>query len=257
MKGLVRLFVALVSCCVFASTSLYAQSAVASEHSSSDSGKFGAGVKVSLLGVGAEVAARVNHKSNVRAGFNVLGYSRNFSKDGVNYDGHLTFRTIEAHYDFFPWAKSFHISGGILDYLGNPITANALVPGNQSFTFNHTTYYSDPADPARASGRVNFNQVSPTLTVGWGNLIHRDSKRFSIPFEVGVAFQGSPKSTLGLTGSVCDTAGVGGNPGTNCRTVASDPTVQTNVVAEQTKIDNSVKPFKFYPIISVGFGYKF
>jgi len=33
--------------------------------------------------------------------------------------------------------------------------------------------------------------------------------------------------------------------------------VQSNVVAEQGKINKSVSAFKVYPIISVGFGYKF
>ena len=116
-------------------------------------------------------------------------------------------------------------------------------------------HYSDPASPTSASGHVNFNQVAPTVTIGWGNLVHRDSKHFSVPVELGVAFQGSPKSILGLTGNVCN------HPSTmplgrTC-TPTSDPTVQQNVVAEQNKLNNNLKPFKYYPIISVGFGYKF
>jgi hypothetical protein len=216
-----------------------------------DSGRFGFAVKTSLLGIGAEVAARASHRSNVRVGFNVLGYSRTFNKDGIAYDGHLSFRTFEAHYDFFPWARGFHVGPGLLTYLGDPITAHALVPGNQSFTLGGVTYYSDPNAPAFASGRVNFNSVSPMVTVGWGNLVHRDSSHFSVPVELGVAFQGSPKSALNVTGNVCDATGV------FCRSVASDSTVQSNIVSEQTKINKNLSPFKAYPIISVGFGYKF
>jgi hypothetical protein len=67
---------------------------------------------------------------------------------------------------------------------------------------------------------------------------------------MGVAFQGSPKATLGLTGNVCTTGG-------GCVNAATDPSVQANAVAEQTKINNSMSFFKAYPIISVGFGYKF
>ena len=37
----------------------------------------------------------------------------------------------------------------------------------------------------------------------------------------------------------------------------SNSTVQSNVVAEQGKVNKSVSAFKVYPIISVGFGYKF
>ena len=215
-----------------------------------DSGVFAFGVKASLFGVGAEVATRVTHRTNLRAGYNILGYSRNFSKDGANYDAHLSFRTVEVHYDIFPWAKSFHISPGMLAYIGNPITANALISANNSFTLGGHTYYSDPSHLATASGRINFNQVSPTATIGWGNLVHRDSKRFTVSFEIGAAFQGSPKTTLAIGGNVCD------SPGVNCRSALSDANVQSNIVSEQAKINKSMAPFKVYPVISLGFGYK-
>ena len=221
----------------------------AKERSSGDSGWFGIGVKTSFLGVGAEVATRVTHHTNARAGFNILGYSRSFSKDGINYGGHLSFRTVEAHYDIYPWAGNFHISPGVLAYMANPVTGNAVVPGNQSFTLGGQTYYSDPSAPVTANGKMNFNQVSPTATIGWGNLVRRN-KRFSIPVEIGAAFQGSPKTTLNLTGNVCNV------PGILCVST-SNSTVQSNVVAEQTKINKSLSAFKVYPIISVGFGYKF
>ena len=263
--GIVRQFVVVAACVALFVGSVYADDSSGSQAAFNSSSAaapaaegpvmFGIGVKTSLLGVGAEVAARVTHRTNARVGFNILGYSRDFSKDGINYNGHLSFRTVEAHYDIFPWAKSFHISPGVLAYIGNPVTANAIVPGNQSFSLGGQTYYSDPSAPPVASGRVNFNQVAPMATVGWGNLVQRDSKHFSIPVELGVAFQGSPKSTLGLAGSVC-TGGPAGSPGSTC-TNTSTASVQSNVIAEQGKINKSMAPFKVYPIISVGFGYKF
>lgn len=218
-----------------------------------DSGSFGVGVKVTSLGPGAEVAVRVNHRSNVRAGFNMITYDRSFDKDGVSYAGQLQFKTFEAHYDFFPSAGNFHVSPGLLVYLGDPITATATVPVNQSFSLGGTTYYSDPGNPSHGSGRINFNQVAPVVTVGWGNLVSRkEGKHFSVPFEVGVAFQGAPKATLNLAGNVCVTA-----PGVDCVNAATDPTVQNNVVAEQNKVNNDMSFFKVYPIISIGIGYKF
>jgi hypothetical protein len=258
MKGIRRHILVCIGCVALIAPAGHAESADpamgGSSKATGDSGTFGLGVKASLLGVGAEVAARVSHRTNARAGFNILGYSRTFNKDGISYGGHLSFRTFEAHYDIFPWAGSFHVSPGVLAYMGNPVTANAVVPGNQSFTLGGQTYYSDPSNPATASGRVNFNQVSPTATLGWGNLVHRNSRRFSIPVEFGVAFQGAPKSTLNLTGNVCDAPS--GTFGATCMST-SNATVQSNVIAEQGKINHSMRPFKFYPIISVGFGYKF
>jgi hypothetical protein len=243
-----------VTVCLVLSCGLFAQQNAVSappSGSSSVTDHIGMGVKVGLLGAGAEIAARIESHSNVRAGFNVLGYSRGFDKDGINYSGHLSFRTIEAHYDYYPWAGKFHISGGLLDYIGNPITANALIPVQSSFSLGGQQYYTQ-SNQAFASGKVKFNQVSPTITFGWGNLV-RENHHFSFPVELGVAFQGSPKSALGVGGTIC-TDPV--NPAT-CVNAATDATVQSNVVAEQAKLDKNMKPFKFFPIISFGFGYKF
>ncbi len=225
------------------------QSATTIATRGSDSGRYAFAVKASMLGVGAEVATRVTHRSNLRAGYNVMGYSASFDKDGATYSGHLSMRTIEAHYDFFPWARSFHISPGMLAFLGDPVTANAFLGPNQSVTFGGTDYVSDPNNPARVTGKAKFNQVAPMITVGFGNLVHRDSKRFSIPFEIGLAFQGAPKAMLNVSGNLCDSNGV-------CQP-ASNPAIQQNIVAEQNKLSNDVRAFKMYPIISVGFGYKF
>jgi len=223
-----------------------------SSDSNEDTGRVGAAVKVSALGGGAEVAARVTHRTNVRAGFNVITYSRGFNKDGIAYNGQLDFKTFEAHYDVFPWAKSFRVSGGVLVYAADPITATALVPGNQSFTLGGVSFISDPANPVSGNGKIVFNRAAPTITFGFGNLVPRKkSKHFSIPVEFGVAFQGSPKATLGLAGGACDSTGV------NCRPVASDPTIQSQILSEQNKINNSMSFFKVYPIISAGVGYKF
>ena len=246
MKGFLRsIFVVcslLGSTCVFG----YGQSY------SHDSGTWGVGVKVSTLGAGAEAAVRVTHRTNVRAGFNMIDYSRGFNKDGIAYNGQLSFKTLEAHYDIFPWAKSFHVSPGVLVYAGDPITATAAVPANQSFTLGGVNYSSDPTNPVTGSGKIDFHRAAPLISAGWGNLIsRREGKHFSVPVELGVAFQGSPQAHLALAGSVCDSSGF------NCRPVTSDPTVHANLVSEQGKINRSMSLFKAYPIISVGFGYKF
>jgi hypothetical protein len=209
-------------------------------------------VKISTLGAGAEVAVRVTRHMNVRSGFNAISYNRDFNKDGIAYAGQLSFKTFEAHYDVFPFARSFHIGPGVLVYAGNPITASASVAGNQSFSLGGTTYYSDPANPITGTGKIIFNRAAPTVTIGSGNLVPRKpGKHFSVPFEVGVAFQGSPKATLALSGNACGSAGV------NCMNAATNGEIQSNVVSEQAKINNSMSFFKAYPLISLGFGYRF
>jgi hypothetical protein len=213
--------------------------------------KVGVGVKASLLGIGFEAATPITYHTNVRAGFNMFSYSRGFTNDGVNYAASLSFRSFETHFDWFPFAGGFHLSPGLMVYNGNQIKANATVlPGN-TFTLGGTGYTSEAGDPITGTGKIGFNTVAPMVSLGWGNLVPRKNSHISVPFEVGMVFQGSPKATLNLTGTACDTTGA------NCQNVVGDTTFQNNVIAQQTKLNNDMSFFKVYPIISLGFGYKF
>jgi hypothetical protein len=209
------------------------------------------GVKMSLLGAGIEVATPVSYRTNVRVGFNAFSYGRGFSDDGINYNANLRFRSVDTHFDWFPFAGGFHLSPGLMIYNGNQVTANAAVGAGQQFTLNNVNYVSDAANPITGTGKVDFNKVAPTFLLGWGNLLPRSHRHFSVPFEAGVVFSGSPKSTLNLAGLACDPTGA------NCQDVATNSTIQSNVVAQQNKLNNDMAFFKAYPVISLGFGYKF
>ncbi len=215
------------------------------------SSKVGIGVKISTLGVGIEAAVPVTSKLNVRGGFNFLRLNRGITSDGIRYDGHLHFQSAEAHLDWFPFG-GFHISPGLLFYNGNSVIATAAVPGGQTFSVGGTTYESDPAAPVTGTGTLNFVKVSPSIMLGIGNLIPRSGRHYSFLFEVGGAYQGSARVALNLTGNVCD-------PTTRlfCRSIASDPTVQANIQAQQQKIRNDVNPYRFFPIVSLGVGFNF
>jgi hypothetical protein len=63
--------------------------------------RVGIGVRVSTLGIGGEVAVRVLNRANVRAGFNLLGFSHSFPSNGIDYSGSLHLRSAEAHFDYF------------------------------------------------------------------------------------------------------------------------------------------------------------
>lgn len=226
-----------------------------SEPASESSGKkgssrIGIGVKFSDLGVGVEAATPILYKLNVRGGFNFFRYSRSITNDGIVYDGQLHLQSGEAHIDWFPFG-GFHVSPGLLLYNGNSISGNAAVPGGQQFTLGGTAYESDPAVPVTGTGNLSFIKVAPTIMVGIGNLIPRNGRRFSFLFEVGAAYQGAARVALNLTGNVCDTTG------TICGPIATNTTAQANIQAQQQKIQNDVNPFRFFPIISGGFGFNF
>ena len=213
--------------------------------------RVGIGVKVSTLGVGIEAATPLAEKFNVRGGFNMFRYSRDITNNGIHYNGQLQFQSAEAHLDWFPFG-GFHVSPGILFYNGNQLTATAAVPGGQTFSAGGTTYESDPVTPVTGTGKLNFLKVSPSIMVGIGNLIPRNGRHYSFLFEVGGAYQGSARVALNLAGNVCDPA-----TGLGCRAISSDPTVQANIQAQQTKIQNDVNPYRFFPVISLGVGFNF
>lgn len=210
----------------------------------------GVGVQLSTLGVGIEADTPLIHRFNLRGGFNMFRYSRPITNNGIQYQGSLRFQSVEAHLDYY-FLGPLHVSPGVLLYNGNQVTATALVPGGQSFSLGGTSYTSSAADPVNGTGLVDFVRVSPTVMVGVGNLAPRNGKHFGYMAEIGMAYMGPANVELNMTGSVCDPTGV------NCRTIASDPAVQANVTAQQNKIQNDIYPYRFYPIISVAFGYRF
>lgn len=213
-------------------------------------GKIGIGVKLSLLGAGIEAATPLTRKSNLRGGFNMFQYSSSFVNDGIHYGGQLNFRSVEAHYDWFPFG-GFHLSPGMLLYNGNEVKANAAVPGGQTFTLGGTTYLSEPGSPVSGTGKLDFVKVSPTILAGFGNLIPRSGRHFSFLFDFGGAYQGSGRVNLNLLGNICDTTGL------NCRNIATDPTAQANIQSQENKIKKDIEPYKFFPIISFGVGFNF
>jgi hypothetical protein len=213
--------------------------------------RFGIAVSAGTLGAGIEAATAVARHTNIRGGFNYFSYSLSGtdSNNNLTYSGKIRPESGEILVDQY-LAGPFHVSGGALIYDGFQASGTVHEPGGTSFTLNSVTYYSSPSDPVTGTGTIGVRKVAPELLFGFGNLLPRSARHFTAIVEFGVAFQGSPTTTLNLLGSTCIT------PTTGCAAISSSPTVQANVMAEQNKISNTLKPFQFYPIIRIGFGYK-
>ena len=211
--------------------------------------RLGVALNVSSLGVGVGVATAVTRRSNIRFGFDAFSYSATANKDGIAYSGKLTLRSAEILYDQYV-AGPFHISPGVMIYDGNKGTANPSVPAGQAFTLGGVTYYSQAGNPVNGTAAITARKVAPMILLGFGNLLPRSSRHFTLNLDLGVVFQGSPRSTLTLNGGACIT------PASGCVS-ATDPVVRANVQVEQTRINNSLSPFEYYPVVSLSFGYKF
>jgi hypothetical protein len=216
---------------------------------SNDEPHFAVGIKAGTLGVGFQVGTALMPRINVRGGANFFNYNDTLNKDGAVYNGTLQLRSVEAKVDLFVLG-GFRFTPGLLLYNDNKITATASVAAGRGVTLGGTTYYSSASDPIHGTAGLTLNKFAPTLGIGFGNLLPRSARHWSLSTDLGVVFQGEPQFALGLTGSGCAANG------TNCQPV-SNPTVQANVQAEQAKIQNDAKPFKYYPEISIMFGWKF
>lgn len=124
------------------------------------------------------------------------------------------------------------------------------VAGGNSFSLGDETYTSDPNDPVHGTEAVTFGRTfMPALTVGFGNMINRrESSHWSVPVDFGLAYTGQNSIKIGVGGSVCQQGG--------CMST-SDPGVQQNVIQEQNDINESMKRFKIYPILTSGVSYRF
>ena len=220
-----------------------------SAQSGGDAPKFGVALSAGSLGAGVEGAVSVLHRSNVRVGFNYFSYSLSGtdSNDNLGYNGKLRLASAEALWDQY-LVGPVHISAGALIYDGFQGTGNVHVAGGGSFSLNGVTYYSDASDPVTGTGMLSSRKVAPEVLLGFGNLVPR-RRHFTV--NVGVAFQGSPNAQLNLGGSAC--AGLA----TGCAPISAQPAVQANIAAEQSKINNSLAPFKYYPVVRLSIGYRF
>ena len=214
---------------------------------------FALGVSAGTLGPGVELVTTLSRRSNLRVDGQFFNYAQNFSQNGISYNANLRLRDYRASYDYFPFAGAFRISAGVEAYNQFNVNASANVPAGQTVTLNDVDYYSSASDPLHGSASVAYpNKYAPTVTVGFGNAIPRSGRHWAFPVEIGAAFTGTPAFNLAMSGSACATS----DPAT-CAPVSADPTFQSNLAAQRQKIVKDIAPFRFYPILSTGFTYRF
>jgi hypothetical protein len=210
----------------------------------------GVAVKIGVEGIGFDVATPLARKFNLRGGASFFSYQGSLTEDGIQINPDVRFRKAAASLDYYPFGNGFRVSPGFVFYNGNHATATAMVPGGQTFDLNDTTYTSSAVDPVRGSAVVDFGKKqAPSFTVGWGNIVPRRGGHWSVPFEVGFEYIGKPTLTYNLIGTACSSDG--------CGTFTNDAEIQADLKAEQDELNRDIAPLRFYPIVSIGLGYKF
>ncbi len=223
---------------------------------------FGAGV--SPLGIGFQVSTDLDSHLNVRGIGNVFSYSTTLTSSGIPFSAALNLDSGGAMLDYYPFHHGFRLSGGALFVNRNGATATASIPGGTSITINNQTYYSANTNPATGAtplagaGSLTLNTTTPSavLTTGWGNPVKR-SGHWDFPVEIGVAFIGTPKVNLALSGWACTD-----QTQLFCANIAS-PTnpiaqqFQANLSTQIAKWNSNISGLDTYPIVSFGVAYSF
>ncbi len=195
------------------------------------------GIRGGTLGGGVELSYALSQRAALR--LNADGYNRTQSKthDNIDYDMKLKLHTASLMGDWFPFANNFRISLGAM-FNGNKFTLKGL-PTGPGYTINGTFYPA--SDVGSFDAAVDFNKAAPYFGIGYGRPINGG---LSLIFDLGVMSQGSPKSKIDVT------CGAGTPP-------ATCTALQNDAAAEQSKLDDSLHSFKYYPVISLGLAYTF
>lgn len=195
-------------------------------------------VDLGSTGFGLHLTTPLAAQLNARVGLNYANYSSDGNTPDVQYDFKLKLATVDALLDYHPFGSAFRVSGGII-HNGNRIDVNARPNANGSYTINGRSYSA--ASVGQMKGDIEFRKVAPYLGIGWGNAVQTAGWGFGM--DLGVAFQGAPKTRLVSTGCAALAA--------VCTMIAND------VAAENAKLAEEVKDLKLYPVLRVGVSYRF
>lgn len=186
----------------------------------------GIGVKAGTTGLGADFGFGLAPTLGARVGFAAGNVNTHVDTTDVRYDAKAKLQNVNLFLDWSP-AGPFRISGGFvpnsnkIDLTGRASTSsgNAIVPPG-----------------ATLNGTVKPDKdFAPYLGIGYGNVW---TKGVNFYFDLGVMFQGSPQVSLALN---CGTA----NP-------AQCAAAQSQIAAEQQRLQDKVDKYKYYPVLGLG-----
>lgn len=206
-------------------------------------------VMASSLGAGFEVSTPIARRFDVRGGANITSFGYEFDVDGLHYDSRILLRSGNIKLDWFPHHRNFHISPGIL-YANNYVDAPSHVPAGAKFTLGDENFVNSVDDPVHGHASLVFpRRVSPMVTAGFRNILPGQHRHISVPLEFGVAFTGSPRIDVTLAGRACQQDG--------CFNFEDNADAQQSLRNEVRDINDTLSSIPVYPILSLGFGYRF
>ena len=190
----------------------------------------GLGVQVStaLIPGTLDLAVGINHLSESRTG------TYTSSNNSIPYHATLRLQTIPVLLNYYPFAGVFRITGGAM-VNENRVSAYSFDPSG-NYVINGQSYPG--AEVGTFTGTMTYRRIAPYLGIGWGSKAARHLG-FSMGFDVGVLFTGSPDVQLSAS---------------NAGTV---PGLSKNIAAAQANANSRASSYRLWPVIGLRVGYDF
>lgn len=196
-------------------------------------GPFAIDIHGGTTGGGAQLEYVLNGYLALRVSGDWLGVSHSFNTSDADFTGHANWATVGAFLDLHPFDNGWFVSGGAFQG-----ARNASVEGHTTKDVTVDGVTLTPDDIGTVMGEAKLDTTSPFVGLGWDQAQHERSG-FTFRFLAGAAFGGA-KLTLWDLGPFADTQ-----------------PVKTWIAQEQADAQSKADPWKAYPVIQLGVGYRF
>jgi hypothetical protein len=193
---------------------------------------FGIGVKAGTLGLGLEASWQPLPYIEVRVGANSYDYDDTGSEAGIEYDATLALESFYATANFHFPISPMRVTAGIYSN-GNEF--QLLNDDLQDKNIGGIVYPG--TDIGIVESTTSFASSAPYLGIGFDFTL---AGKVGLNLDFGVLWQGEPDVALSIDGSL-----------------STDPGFMAALELEREQLEDEVSDFKAWPVISLGFVYKF
>ena len=199
--------------------------------------RFALGVGVGTNGALIEGSYKLSPQFVLRGQGAFIDFDDRFKSSDTKYSGHLQFNTGGGFLDWHPFSNPWLVSAGAVagdrrvNVKATPAVTGTIKIDGQSYPVTEI---------GSVNGAINFGSPAPFVGFGWDNTFYTAHK---IGFRAiaGVVFGDS-------------------NPAVNLHAIgpfANDPTVISDVQAEQGSLQHDARDYRYYPIVQLGVNYRF
>ena len=208
---------------------LLASLAAGAAHADND---FGVGLKAGTLGLGLEASWQPLPYLEIRLGGNAYDYDDDSNMADIDYEATLNLETFYGTANFHFPVSPMRVTAGVFSN-GNELLM--INDDGQDKNIGGITYPG--AGVGTLTSATTFSSTAPYLGIGFDFTL---AGKLGMNLDLGVLWQGDPEVTLDASGTFS------GNP-------AFDATLEL----ERQQLEDEMSDYKAWPVLSLGFVYKF